>query len=108
MVIKFFKLYWKVVGADYLTMLKQSIDAGMFPTLVLRGLITLLHKGGDRLPFGNYRPTTLLNCTYKIYAKLLQQRLQPVLVEVICQDQSAFLPMRYILDNIVLTQEIIN
>jgi hypothetical protein len=71
-VIEFFKLHWKVVGADYLTMLKQSMDAGMFPTLVLRGLITLFHKGGHRLPLGNYRPITLLICTYKIYAKLLQ------------------------------------
>jgi hypothetical protein len=39
---------------------------------------------------------------------LLQRRLQPILEEVICHDQSAFLPMRYILDNIVLTQETLN
>lgn len=42
---------------------------------------------------------------YKIYAKALQLRLQPVLMEVINFDQSAFLPMRFILDNLLLTQE---
>jgi hypothetical protein len=34
-------------------------------------------------------------------------RLQPVLMELIYPDQLAFLPMRYILDNIFLTQETI-
>jgi hypothetical protein len=75
---------------------------------ILRGLITLLHKGGDRLPLGNYRPITLLNSTYKIYAKCLQRRLKPVLAEVISPDQKAFLPKRYILDNIVIIQETLN
>jgi hypothetical protein len=89
-------------------MIKQSLEEEKFPSSVVRGLITLIHKGGDRLPLGNYRPITLLNTTYKIYAKLLQRRLQPVLVEIISHDQSAFLPLRYILDNIVLTQETLN
>jgi hypothetical protein len=47
----------------------------------------------------------LLNISYKIYAKALQLRLQPVLMEVINCEQSAFLPLRFILDNILLTQE---
>jgi hypothetical protein len=34
-------------------------------------------------------------------------RLQPALMELISLDQSAFLPMRFILDNIFLTQETI-
>lgn len=42
---------------------------------------------------------------YKIYAKALQLRLQPVLMETISFDQSVFLPLRFILDNLVLTQE---
>lgn len=42
---------------------------------------------------------------YKVYAKALQLRLQPVLMELISFDQSAFLLMRFILDNLLLTQE---
>jgi hypothetical protein len=106
--IEFFKVYWKLVSADFLAMINQSFAADSLPPAVLRGLITLLHKEGDRQPLGNYRPITLLNTTYKFFAKTLQLRLQPVLIELISPDQSAFLPMRYILDNIVLTQETIN
>jgi hypothetical protein len=68
-------------------------------------LITLLHKGVGCSLLNNWRPITLLNLTYKIFAKALQIRLQPILREVIDHDQSAFLPMRFILDNIFLTHE---
>jgi hypothetical protein len=70
-----------------------------------QGLIALLHKGGDRLKLTNWHPITLLNISYKILAKALQLRLQPVLMDIISFDQSAFLPMRFILDNILLTSE---
>ena len=55
----------------------------------------------------NWWPITLLNTTYKIFAKALQRQLQPLLVEVIDSDQTAFLPLRFILDNIILTHELI-
>jgi hypothetical protein len=89
--IEFFKTFWKLVGPDYLHMIRQSLGEGKFLSSMVRGLITLLHKGRDRLPLSKYIPITLLNCTYKIFARLLQRRLQPVLIEVISPDESAFL-----------------
>ena len=68
-------------------------------------MIALLHKGGDRNALTNWRSITLLNLGYKIYAKALQLHLQPVLMEIISPDQSAFLPLRFILDNLLITQE---
>ena len=47
----------------------------------------------------------LLNTTYKIFAKALQWRLQPLLVEVIDSDQIALQPLRFILNNILLTHK---
>jgi hypothetical protein len=46
--------------------------------------------------------------TYKIFAKALQIQLQVVLMETIITDQLAFLPMRFILDNIFLTHKTIH
>ena len=39
-------------------------------------------KNGDHSSLINWQPITLLNTTYKIFAKALQQGLQPLLVEV--------------------------
>lgn len=68
-------------------------------------MIALIYKGNERSKLTNWRPITLLNVAYKLFAKTLQLRLQPVLIEVIDFNQSTFLPMRLILDNILLTHE---
>jgi hypothetical protein len=76
-------------------MINEAIQSGFLPPSVTEGLITLLHKGGSRSSLNNWRPITLLNIAYKLYAKVLQQHFQPVLIEVISPDQPAFLPMRF-------------
>jgi hypothetical protein len=106
--MEFYKCLWPTIGPEFHTMICEAILQGSFPRGVNEGLIVLLHKGGPRDSLNNWRPITLLNVSYKLFAKALQKRLQPILMEVISHDQSAFLPMRFILDNIFLTYETIH
>jgi hypothetical protein len=80
---------------------------GQLPHGMNKGLIVLLFKGGDRELLTNWRSVTLLNVAYKIVAKALQKRIQPIMSEIIHEDQTSFLPMRYILDNVLLQHEAI-
>ena len=89
-------------------MVQQAIEKDKLLESVTARMIILLHKGGSRNSLSNWRPSTLLNSTYKIMAKTLQQRLQTILIEIISSDQSAFLSTRFLLDNILLTQETIH
>jgi hypothetical protein len=75
---------------------------------MMNGLITLIPKEGDRELLSNWRPITLLNSTYKIFAKTLQIRLQGLLPDIIHEDQSAFLPLRFIIDNVLVQHETIS
>jgi hypothetical protein len=102
-----YKHLWPTIGPDYLSMLENALAQGEFHHGVTEGLIALIHKRGGRSTLNNWSPITLLNVSYKIFAKTLQRRLQPILMEVISHDQSAFLSMRFILDNIFLTYETI-
>jgi hypothetical protein len=104
---EFFKKYWEEIKADYLLMITRAVENKKLPPGVNKGLISLLHKGGAKNKLSNWRPITLLNVTYKLFAKVLQLRLQPVLMEIMNPDQSAFLLLHFILDNIFLTQETI-
>jgi hypothetical protein len=107
-ITEFYKKFWNLIKVDYMEMVYKAVRANRFPPGVTKGAITLLHKGQERGRLTNWRPITLLNVAYKLYAKTLQLRLQPVLMEIISQDQSAFLPLRFILDNILLTHETID
>jgi Reverse transcriptase (RNA-dependent DNA polymerase) len=55
-----------------------------------------------------FRPIALLNCSYKIFSKVLANRLQLVLNEIIGESLSAFLKGRYILDCVVTAHEVLH
>lgn len=77
---------------------------GMTPPGFLDGLITALHKKGDRVAAANYRPITLLGTDYRIMARVMTQRLQPALAACISTEQTAFLAKRLVGENIMLLQ----
>jgi len=101
----FFKIYWNIIKEDYLSMIAAAVETHIMPPGITCGIISLLHKGRERDRLTNWWPITPLNVAYKLYAMVLQLRLQPILMEIISFDQSAFLPMRFIFDNILLTHE---
>jgi exonuclease III len=77
---------------------------GQMPHTVLDGLITSLHKTGDRTNPANYRPITLLNTDYRVLAKVLANRLLRCAGRLISPEQSAFLRGRHIGDGVMLLQ----
>uniref|UniRef100_A0A2D4KI84 Reverse transcriptase domain-containing protein n=1 Tax=Micrurus paraensis TaxID=1970185 RepID=A0A2D4KI84_9SAUR len=63
--------------------------------------ITLIPKEGtDQQQIKNFRPISLLNSDYKIFASILAERLKRYLNNFIHPDQNGFLPKRQIRDNI--------
>ena len=83
-------------------MVQQALLNGCLPHGVNKGLIVLLHKYGATNELSNYRPMTLLSVSYKIIAKGLQKKFQLFLPDTIDEDLTSFLPMRYILDNVLV------
>ena len=74
------------------------------PRGFLDGLISVTHKGGCRADPANYRPLTLLNTDYRSLAKVLAQRLSPLLPELVDREQTGFVRGRSLGENIHLLQ----
>jgi hypothetical protein len=104
-ILEFYREYWPLIGEEYLSMIQDSIRTSRFPAGVTTSMIALLFKSRVRAALSNWHPITLLNLSYKIYAKALQLQVQLILMETISHEQLAFLPLRFILDNILLTQQ---
>ena len=70
--------------------------------------ITLIPKNVNPETTAHYRPISLCNTVYKILAKILVNRMRPILQRIIHPTQSAFIPQRTIHDNILIAHEVVN
>ena len=82
---------------------------GAIPGSVTKGVITLLKKGGRHVWEGldDYRPITLLNTELKILARVLANRLQLVISDLIGSEQTFAVKGRSIQDNLHLIREVL-
>ena len=82
---------------------------GAIPGSITKGVITLLKKEGRHVrgELDDYRPITLLNTELKILARVLVNRLQLVISNLIGPEQSYAVKGRSIQDNLHLVRQIL-
>jgi hypothetical protein len=70
--------------------------------------IALIPKGSIQTSMRDWRPIALCNVLYKMISKVLANRLKGILSQCISDNQSAFVPGRFILDNAMAAIEVIH
>ena len=74
--IEFYKTFWGDIKDIFLDSIIFAHETGQLCESQYQGVITLIPKPEkELLQVTNYRPITLLNCDYKIVAKVLNNRL---------------------------------
>ena len=71
-------------------------------------MIALILKVDNPEDIAHFRPISLCNTFYKIIAKIMVNRMCPILEHLVQPTQSAFVPHRAIYDNILLAHEVLN
>ena len=79
----------------------------MGPEMTSALVYLLLKKGRDRLDPGSWRPLSLLGCDYKIFARVLARRLNPLMPQLCSSSQTAYVRYRNITETMSLTQGVI-
>ncbi|CAL0333597.1 unnamed protein product [Lupinus luteus] len=104
----FIKKSWEVVKDDIFAMVDDFYVSGNLTRGCNSSFIVLIPKTGCPSELGNYRPISLVGCIHKIISKFLAGRLKLVLHSVISENQTALLKGRYIMDGVVIGNEIID
>ena len=103
-----YKKFWKELKWPLYLMLSDAVRNGRLNCTGHRGIITLIpKKNKDDLLVKNWYPITLLNYDYKIYAKMIANRLEIFADEMIGKQQTGFVKGRCITSNIRRTAEIV-
>ncbi|KAK3506058.1 hypothetical protein QTP70_002984 [Hemibagrus guttatus] len=90
-----------VVGLSWLTHLCNiAWRSGTVPLDWATGVVVPLFKKGDRRVCSNYRGITLLSLPGKVYSRVLERRVRPLVEPRIQEEQCGFRPSRGTLDQL--------
>ena len=81
-----------------------TTNGGHLPVSHQKALTTLIFKKGDNELIQNYRPISLTQCDYKIFTKVLTNRMNEAAQQVIGAWQTGFIPGRQGHDNVRLLE----
>lgn len=104
----FYQHFWDIIGDDIYSDIRSFFDTSQLHPRQNETHIRLIPKTKNSKKVSDYRPIALCTTHYKIIAKLLTKRIQPLLHAIISPSQSAFIPGRAISDNVLITHEILH
>lgn len=102
----FYKHFWGMIGADVVSAVQSYFKGGNVGRAANHTFLTLIPRREGVNKVEQFRPIALCNVIYKVVTKIIDVRLKPHLGSLIHPSQSAFIPSRTIVDNILLNQEI--
>ena len=101
----YYQNYWNLVGEDVTNTILSYLNSATLPHPLNHTFITLIPKIKNLTSVLDYRPISLCNVLYKIFSKVLTNRLKKILPSIILEHQSAFTKNRLIFDNILVAFE---
>ena len=104
----FYKKFRSFIGDQVKKEVLQVLNGRPMPVDWNETIIVLIPKISSPQVLKDFRPISLCNVLYKIISKVLANRLKKILPDIISPSQSAFVPGRLIMDNVLLSYELIH
>ncbi|KAF5449709.1 hypothetical protein F2P56_030126 [Juglans regia] len=101
----FYQDHWEAVGDGVVEVVKEIFKSKRGIEEINETFIVLIPKKRRPNLVTEYRPISLCNVIYKVFSKVLANRIKTFLSKLISPSQSAFVPGRLISDNIIVAYE---
>jgi hypothetical protein len=99
--IHFYRICWNIIKSDLIRMIKGFLQKEKLGGSTNSTFLALISKETNPASFDRFRPISLCNASYKIIAKLLVNRIKPLLGKLLSDSQEGFVKGRHILDNVI-------
>jgi hypothetical protein len=104
----FYYHFWDLIKVDFMKLVKDFESEHLNLDRLNYAVITLILKGPEAKLLKKFRPISLLNCSFEIFGKALNNRLIRVADRLISKNQIAFIKGKFILESVVAAHEIIH
>jgi hypothetical protein len=102
---EFYQVFWSLIKNDLMAMFREFHSGDLSLFSLNFGIITLIPKQQEVKKVQQYRPICMLNVSFKIFTKVMANRLALVANKLIGQSQTAFQRGRNILEGVVVLHE---
>lgn len=104
----FYQTFWDTIKSNFMNLVRMFEKGDLNLDRLNYAMITLIPKEPEAKTLKKFRPISLLNCSFKVFGKMLNNRLILVADRLIASNQTAFIKGRYILESVVVAHEIIH
>ena len=106
--LTFWQDSWQFVKAKIMELFYDFFVSETFTRSLNTTFLVLIPKKGEAEDLKDFRPISLLGNLYKLFAKVLANRLKRVVSTVVSDAQNAFVKYRQILNALLIANEIID
>jgi hypothetical protein len=103
----FCKTFWPIIKKDFMAMIKGFEEEEINIARINYAMIILIPKEEEARSLKKFRPISLINCSFNIFSKVLNNRLEDNCGRLLAPNQIAFVRGRYILESVVSAHKII-
>ena len=104
----FYQKYWSIVGCSITNMILNVLNNNLSMSCLNKTNIALIPKVNNPKRMTDFRPISLCNVVYKLISKTIANRFKTLLPHFISKNQSAFIPDRLIIDNVLVAFELMH
>jgi hypothetical protein len=97
----FYQSFWENIKGGLIEMFEDFYKGELDIYRLNFALITIIPKENEARTIKKYRPISLLNCSYKIFTKVLTSRFGKMIDRLVESNQTTFIKGRYILESVV-------
>lgn len=104
----FLQQFWEILSSDCISMVQSVFSNKSVDPALNETILTLIPKINNPEKVNNFRPIGLANTSYKLIAKILVNKIRPLIMDLISPNQNSFIPKRGTDVNYIIASEILH